>query len=69
LVLLATLFVYFLDHTWPKQAVMWLRRLGGKLRLAFDSDGPYILLAGRSRCVGGSRCTGERLRAILSLDP
>jgi len=48
LVLLATLFVYFLDHTWPRQAVLWLRRLGGKLGLAFDSDGPYILLAGIS---------------------
>lgn len=48
LVLLAALFVYFLNHAWPQQAVLWLRRLGGKLGLAFDSDGPYILLAGIS---------------------
>jgi hypothetical protein len=48
LVLLAALFVYCLDNTWPKQAVLWLRRLGGKLGLASDADGPYILLAGIS---------------------
>jgi hypothetical protein len=46
LVLLAALFVYFIAQTWPRQAVFWLRRLGGKLNLAGDSDGPYILLAG-----------------------
>jgi hypothetical protein len=45
LVLLATLFVYFIDQTWPRQAVLWLRRLGGKLGLTTDADGPYILLA------------------------
>ncbi len=48
LVLLATLFVYWIEQTWPRQAVVWLRRLGGKLGLGFDSDGPYILLAGIS---------------------
>jgi len=48
LVLLAALFVYCIDHTWPRQAVVWLRHLGGKLGLACDSDGPYILLAGIS---------------------
>jgi hypothetical protein len=48
LVLLATLFVYYLDQTWPQQAVCWLRHLGGKLGLSTDADGPYILLAGIS---------------------
>jgi hypothetical protein len=48
LVLLAALFVYFIAHTWPRSAVRWLRLLGGKLGLALDSDGPYILLAGIS---------------------
>jgi hypothetical protein len=48
LVLLAALFVYHIDHTWPRQAVFWLRRLGGKLGLLTDADGPYILLAGIS---------------------
>jgi len=46
LVLLAALFVYFIDHTWPQYALLWLRRLGGKLGLGADKDGPYILLAG-----------------------
>lgn len=48
LVLLATLFVYHLDATWPHAAVLWLRRLGGKLGQHSDLDGPYILLAGIS---------------------
>ena len=46
LVLLAALFVYYLDHTWPQHMLLWLRRLGGKLGLAADRDGPYVLLAG-----------------------
>jgi len=46
LVLLIALFVYCIDHTWPRQAVLWLRRLGGKLGLTTDADGPHILLAG-----------------------
>jgi hypothetical protein len=46
LVLLAALFVYCIDHTWPCQAVLWLRHLGGKLGRTTDADGPYILLAG-----------------------
>ena len=46
LVLLAALFVYCIDQTWPQQAVLWLRQLGGKLGLTTDADGPYILLAG-----------------------
>jgi hypothetical protein len=48
LMLLAALFVYHIDQTWPQQAVCWLRRLGGKLGLGTDADGPYILLAGIS---------------------
>ena len=48
LVLLAALFVYHIDHTWPRQAVFWLRCLSGKLALITDADGPYILLAGIS---------------------
>lgn len=48
LVLLAALFVYYIDHTWPHHAVLWLRRLGGKLGRRTDADGPYILLAGLS---------------------
>lgn len=48
LVLLAALFVYYIAHTWPHQAVVWLRRLGGKLGRSTDADGPYILLAGIS---------------------
>jgi len=48
LTLLATLFVYHIDHRWPKSAVRWLRFLGGKLGLAADLDGPYVLLAGIS---------------------
>ena len=48
LVLLAALFVYFIDQSWPQQAVLWLRWLGGKLGFDFDSDGPYVLLEGIS---------------------
>jgi hypothetical protein len=46
LVLLAALFVYHISHSWPQKAVLWLRRLGGKLGFASDRDGPYVLLAG-----------------------
>ena len=46
LVLLAALLVYHIAHTWPQPMVLWLRRLGGKLGLPSDRDGPYILLAG-----------------------
>jgi hypothetical protein len=46
LVLLAALFVDCIAQTWPRQAVLWLRQLGGKLGLTTDADGPYILLAG-----------------------
>lgn len=48
LVLLAAQLVFHLAATWPPAAVTWLRRLGGKLDLGIDRDGPYILLAGLS---------------------
>jgi hypothetical protein len=44
--LLAALFVYHIAHAWPQHMVLWLRRLGGKLGLSSDRDGPYVLLAG-----------------------
>jgi hypothetical protein len=46
LVLLAALFVYHLAQNWPQEAVTWLRYLGGKLGLASDRDGMYVLLQG-----------------------
>ena len=48
LVLMAALFVYHVAHLGPQHMVLWLRRLGGKLGLASDLDGPYLLLAGIS---------------------
>jgi hypothetical protein len=46
LVLAAAQFVFFLIHTWPPDAVLWIRTLGGKLGLASDLDGPYLVLRG-----------------------
>lgn len=46
LVLLAALFVYHVAQSWPQDAVTWLRYLGGKLGLASDRDGMYLLLQG-----------------------
>jgi hypothetical protein len=46
LVLMAALFVYHIADAWPQRMVLWLRRLGGKLGLSSDRDGPYVLLAG-----------------------
>jgi hypothetical protein len=46
LVLMAALFVYHIADAWPHRQVLWLRRLGGKLGLSSDRDGPYVLLAG-----------------------
>jgi hypothetical protein len=46
LIMIAALFVYHIAHAWPQHMVLWLRRLGGKLGLFSDLDGPYILLAG-----------------------
>jgi hypothetical protein len=48
LVLLAAQFVFHLNQHWPPQAILWLRKLGGKLGLSSDRDGPYILLRGLS---------------------
>ena len=48
LVLAAAQFVFSLIQSWPPKAVLWLRRLGGKLGLKTDRDGPYILLRGLS---------------------
>lgn len=48
LVLLAAQFVFHLIQLWPPQAVFWLRKLGGKLGLSSDRDGPYLLLRGLS---------------------
>lgn len=46
LVLAAAQFVFHLMHHWPRKAVYWLRKLGGKLGLKSDRDGPYWLLRG-----------------------
>jgi hypothetical protein len=48
LVLAAAQFVFHLMHHWPRKAVYWLRKLGGKLGLKSDRDGPYWLLRGIS---------------------
>jgi hypothetical protein len=48
LLLAAAQFVFFLIDTWPPQAVRWIRELGGKLGLANDLDGPYLVLRGLS---------------------
>lgn len=46
LVLTAAQFVFYLIDTWPPRAVDWIRKLGGKLGLANDLDGPYLVLRG-----------------------
>jgi len=48
LVLAAAQFVFFIAKHWPDEAVLWLRKLGGKFGLKTDRDGPYILLRGLS---------------------
>lgn len=48
LVLLAAQFVFYLMESWPPAAVLWLRKLGGKLGLSADRNGPYIVLRGLS---------------------
>jgi hypothetical protein len=48
LVLAAAQFIFFLIDTWPPMAVLWIRQLGGKLSLANDLDGPYLVLRGVS---------------------
>lgn len=51
LVLLAAQIVFVIAEHWPPKAVLWLRRLGGKLGLASDRDGPYWLLKGISAVI------------------
>lgn len=46
LVLLAAQLVFVISEDWPPNAVLWLRKLGGKLGLSCDRDGPYWLLHG-----------------------
>lgn len=46
LVLAAAQFVFYLIDSWPDTAVQWIRYLGGKLGLANDLDGPYLVLRG-----------------------
>ena len=46
LVLLAALFVQFVEANWPRDQVLWLRLLGGKLGLPGDADGLYVLREG-----------------------
>ena len=48
LVLVAAQFVFSLMKHLPPGAVLWLRKLGGKLGWKSDRDGPYILLRGLS---------------------
>jgi len=48
LVLASAQFIFYLIDTWPPQAVLWIRCLGGKLGLANDLDGPYLVLRGIS---------------------
>jgi len=48
LVLVAAQFVFYLIDSWPDEAVQWIRRLGGKLGLDNDLDGPYLVLRGLS---------------------
>lgn len=51
LVLAAAQFVFYLINTWPPRAVLWVRSLGGKLGLANDLDGPYLVLRGLSALI------------------
>lgn len=47
LVLIAALIVYYpIADAWPERAAQWLRRPGGKVGLASDRDGYYVLLDG-----------------------
>jgi hypothetical protein len=48
LILLAAQFVFYLMHSWPPEAVLWIRQLGGKLNIPSDRDGPYLVLHGLS---------------------
>jgi hypothetical protein len=48
IVLAAAQMVFHLMKHWPVKAILWLRKLGGKLGLKSDRDGPYIVLRGIS---------------------
>ena len=48
LVLAAAQIVFLIMKHWPVKAVFWLRKLGGKLGLKSDRDGPYLVLRGIS---------------------
>jgi hypothetical protein len=60
LVLLAAQFVFFINGTWSRDALLWLRELGGKLGQACDHDGPYVLLRG----IAAVWLTGATLRFL-----
>jgi hypothetical protein len=51
IVLLSAQIVFVIGVHWPPKAVLWLRQLGGKLGLAADRDGPYLLLRGISAVI------------------
>lgn len=48
IVLVAAQFVFHLSHHWHPKAILWLRKLGGKLGIPSDRDGPYLILRGLS---------------------
>lgn len=64
LVLVAAEFVYYVMESWPQEAVLWLRRPGGKLGVRMDRDGPYILLRGLV-----SLCQTLTTLSFLALEP
>lgn len=51
IVLLAAQIVFVISEHWPPKALLWLRRLGGKLGIPTDRDGPYWLLQGLSAVI------------------
>lgn len=64
LVLASAQFVFYLIDTWPKPAVQWIRYLGGKLGLANDLDGPYLVLRGLSAI-----CQAVATLSFLAISP
>jgi hypothetical protein len=50
-ILLSAQIVFVIAVHWPPNAVLWLRKLGGKLGLSSDRDGPYWLLHGISAVI------------------
>jgi hypothetical protein len=54
IVLLSAQIVFVVAAHWPPKAVLWLRKLGGKLGLSSDRNGPYLLLRGLSAVIGAS---------------